>query len=218
MPSQKSQTLNKVRIWNGVNHRCGTHPSRVHAPAPMHMHPCIHTHTNLLTCTCACTPAHTCMCMHALPGFVCEEGGSDASNISYTSSQVGNLENFNYLTFIVLEMSLNTITIFQMFQKYSMVKVVYIIGTPKDGSQQQKLLKEQKTHCDMIQFNFQDSYHNQTIKTGFSIQYFYRNLWDKKIGPPHFLVKGDDDIFVNIPGLVSLVGSYHEQRWAFHLK
>ena len=93
-----------------------------------------------------------------------------------------------------------------------MVKVVFVLGRPKNSSHQVELLAEHKKHCDIIQFNFEDHYYRLTLKTSFSIQYFYRNSWSETQGPPSFMAKGDDDIFVDIPKLVKVIDSYAEQR------
>ena len=92
-----------------------------------------------------------------------------------------------------------------------MMKVVYVIGTPKDSHQQEKLMEEQKKNCDLIQFKFQDSYYNATIKTSMSLQYFYRYHWSPTEGPPYFMLNGDDDIFVNVPQLMELAESYSKK-------
>ena len=99
------------------------------------------------------------------------------------------------------------------FQKYPEVKVVFALGIPKDPHQQKKLEEEQSIKCDLIQFKHIDNYHNTTLKTAHSVQYFYRNNWDSNHGPPDFLMKGDDDIYINIPQLVKTVKPFLQSNW-----
>ena len=96
-----------------------------------------------------------------------------------------------------------------------MVKVAFVVGLPSHPDQQEKLQLEQKLNCDIIQVNVLDSYSNATLKTANSIQYFYRNNWDDKNGPPNFMVRGDDDIYVNVPKMVEVADKYHKQRFVF---
>ena len=94
-----------------------------------------------------------------------------------------------------------------------MVKVAFVVGIPNHPQEQEKLELEQSLYCDILQVNVQESYYNLTLKTAYSIQYFYRNNWNEEHGPPDFLMKGDDDIYVNIPKLVALANSYNDKRY-----
>lgn len=59
---------------------------------------------------------------------------------------------------------------------------------------------ESSTHNDIIQENFYDSYNNLTIKSIIMLKWLLNNCNRGK-----FLMKTDDDMFVNLPLLVKLL-------------
>lgn len=108
----------------------------------------------------------------------------------------------------------NRQTWMKFLRDFPFVKVNFVIGLPRNASQQLNLWKEQQNHCDLIQFNFIDSYYNATVKTAHSIQYFYRYPWNETSTPPEFMLRGDDDIYVNIPKLVEVLNPYLTKRYS----
>ena len=90
-----------------------------------------------------------------------------------------------------------------VIQEYPTVMVIYLLGTVDDMMEQVLLEREQEKYCDLLQFHLRDSYYNATLKTQFAIQYFYKNDWDPTHGPPAYFLRGDDDIFFNIPKFYS---------------
>lgn len=105
----------------------------------------------------------------------------------------------------------NRQTWMKFLKDFPSVKVNFVIGLPKNALQQEELWKEQHKHCDMIQFNFVDTYFNSTVKMAHSVEYFYRYPWDENSGPPEFMLKGDDDIYVNIKKMIEVLDPFLKQ-------
>ncbi|XP_019618622.1 PREDICTED: beta-1,3-galactosyltransferase 1-like [Branchiostoma belcheri] len=77
------------------------------------------------------------------------------------------------------------------------IKTVFAVGTTNDASTQQGLHYENKIHKDIIQEDFLDSYKNLTLKTVMCLK------WASEFCPnAKFVLKADDDTFVNIFSLV----------------
>ncbi|XP_062874035.1 beta-1,3-galactosyltransferase 2 [Trichomycterus rosablanca] len=76
---------------------------------------------------------------------------------------------------------------------------VFFIGQPKenDPKHQEDLQKESKTHLDIVQMDFLDTYHNLTIKTMMMM-----NWLDTHCPTAQYAMKIDADIFLNVPYLV----------------
>nr|XP_060616680.1 beta-1,3-galactosyltransferase 4-like [Anolis sagrei ordinatus] len=76
------------------------------------------------------------------------------------------------------------------------VQICFVLGLPREPSLQMVLEQEAAEHQDLVQGRFLDSYGNLTLKTlslmGWAATHCPGTL---------FLVKVDDDIFLNLPGL-----------------
>ena len=91
----------------------------------------------------------------------------------------------------------------KLLEKYPEIKVIHVLGTPN----QEEMLKlnetdfknELKTYCDMVQFDFIDSYLNITLDTTsilkFALSWENLNL--------DYLVIADDDTYINLPELIN---------------
>ncbi|NXX47410.1 B3GT4 galactosyltransferase, partial [Tricholaema leucomelas] len=70
-------------------------------------------------------------------------------------------------------------------------------------SGQASLLSEWETHGDLLQGDFRDSYSNLTLKTLLLLR------WAAAHCPSAaFLLKADDDVFVNLPSLTSYLSTF----------
>eukprot|EP00058_Branchiostoma_floridae_P012193 XP_002597681.1 hypothetical protein BRAFLDRAFT_58514 [Branchiostoma floridae] len=80
---------------------------------------------------------------------------------------------------------------------WTVIRTVFAVGLTPIASTQRLLEQESTTHKDIIQENFVDSYRNLTIKTVMCLK------WASEFCPnAKFVLKTDDDTFVNIFNLV----------------
>ena len=80
------------------------------------------------------------------------------------------------------------------------MRVVFLIGLTKKKEIQAELEKENKMHGDLVQGNFLDTYHNLTHKGVMGFKWVTENCRQAK-----FIVKVDDDVFVNTLQMVDNV-------------
>ena len=82
----------------------------------------------------------------------------------------------------------------------SNMRYIFILGETSDIALFQKLIKEAEEYKDIVIANFQDTYRNLTLKT---IAGFH---WANNHCPhAQFVMKTDDDIYVNILGLLDVL-------------
>lgn len=106
------------------------------------------------------------------------------------------------------------------------VKIVYLIGQTRSNVTQTRIYEENEMHNDLIQESFLDSYNNLTLKTVMMLKWvngscahkgsvfflgayfakwlndnFPRSTWFAV----QFLMKCDDDTFVNVPNLLHVL-------------
>jgi hypothetical protein len=79
----------------------------------------------------------------------------------------------------------------------SIVNVFFVIAEPKDEKTQKELESEAFINKDIIQFGFQDSYYNVTLKHFALLRWAHENCLHSK-----YILKTDDDIIVNIEHLL----------------
>lgn len=89
----------------------------------------------------------------------------------------------------------------------SVIKVVFLLGVPNDKGVQEALQLESDTYADIVQENFVDSYRNLTYKAIEGLKWITSNCRHAK-----FILKSDDDIFVNMFNLVGHLKSMLEFR------
>ncbi|XP_067662407.1 beta-1,3-galactosyltransferase 5-like [Haliotis asinina] len=83
------------------------------------------------------------------------------------------------------------------FKMQANLKLVFLFGLDASPADHQ-LAEEQKTHADIVQGNFIDSYKNLTLKTVAMLQ------WYKQFCPlARYVMKVDDDVFVETDNLLS---------------
>ena len=92
------------------------------------------------------------------------------------------------------------VTLYQTHQ----MRMVFLLGVPKNGSLNAKIQKESTQHGDIVQGNFIDDYHNLTHKGVMGLRWVTENCRQAK-----FIVKVDDDVFVNTLLLIeNLLGKF----------
>lgn len=84
-----------------------------------------------------------------------------------------------------------------------LIETLFILGLPTGtdaAHQQEKLKQENQQHHDLIQSNFQDSYHNLTIKSMIMLEWLAANCVKTS-----YVMKIDSDIFLHVKNLVKLL-------------
>ncbi|KAL3857930.1 hypothetical protein ACJMK2_012555 [Sinanodonta woodiana] len=80
------------------------------------------------------------------------------------------------------------------------MRVLFIVGLPQESSVQKRLQIENDQHGDIVQGNFIDDYHNLTHKGVMGFKWISENCKNVK-----YVIKIDDDVFVNIFYLIETV-------------
>ena len=85
----------------------------------------------------------------------------------------------------------------------------FFVGRPMNETIQSTLEKESSDHGDLIQVDLTDTYLNLTLKTVSLISWAF-----KRCGQVRFVVKCDDDVFVNVENLAKafLVNLYDDSN------
>ncbi|NXV58540.1 B3GT4 galactosyltransferase, partial [Molothrus ater] len=84
-------------------------------------------------------------------------------------------------------------------------RTVFVLGTPRDPQTQRELLAESRQHGDILQGDFQDSYANLTRKTQLLLR------WARACcAAAPFLLKADDDVFVNVPAVATYLATWRD--------
>ncbi|XP_049864716.1 beta-1,3-galactosyltransferase 4-like [Schistocerca gregaria] len=79
-------------------------------------------------------------------------------------------------------------------------RVLFLLGDVGGGERQARLDAENRRHGDLVQGNFRDSYRNMTYKHVMALK------WAAYHCPgARYLLKADDDVFVNAPALLSFL-------------
>ncbi|KAK3609863.1 hypothetical protein CHS0354_015054 [Potamilus streckersoni] len=81
-------------------------------------------------------------------------------------------------------------------------KLVFLLGKGDNSFMQPQIQKESQLYGDIIQGDFQDSYRNLSLKSVFMLHWI-KNYCSNSI----FVLKTDDDVFVNIPNLLETLSS-----------
>ncbi|XP_047118451.1 beta-1,3-galactosyltransferase 1-like [Schistocerca piceifrons] len=87
-------------------------------------------------------------------------------------------------------------------EKASAIRVAFLLGVLKHNTLQEQVEKESVLHKDIIQEDFLDTYYNLTLKTVMLLKWTIKNC-------PfvHYIMKADDNTFINIESLVHLLHS-----------
>ncbi|XP_015258501.1 PREDICTED: N-acetyllactosaminide beta-1,3-N-acetylglucosaminyltransferase 3-like [Cyprinodon variegatus] len=96
------------------------------------------------------------------------------------------------------------------------IRRVFILGTTGSGEEKEKgnnLLKvEQEDFKDILQWDFNDTFHNLTLKQTLFLQWMERNCPNVR-----FLLNGDDDVFAHTENMVKYLQSLPDNDGSKHL-
>ena len=92
------------------------------------------------------------------------------------------------------------------------MSLVFLLGATSSKNQQAMLEKESRQHGDIVQEDFVDSYRNLTLKSVAMLKWV--NL---HCSSATFVLKSDDDMYVNVTNLLSALRRERESRPAFVL-
>jgi len=81
------------------------------------------------------------------------------------------------------------------------IRLIFLVGELPNTSHQNNIFGEQKRFGDILQGDFSDTYYNLTIKSLYMLKWFHHKCY-KKV---QYLMKVDDDMYVNIPQVQNLV-------------
>lgn len=95
-------------------------------------------------------------------------------------------------------------------QKDPRVRLFFLLGAVKSPSLQTQLELENTRFGDIIQGNFLDTYRNLTYKHVMALKWFTYNCPNVK-----FLLKADDDVFINTPVLYNLLETDYKNKEDF---
>lgn len=87
------------------------------------------------------------------------------------------------------------------------VNVLFIIGTTRDKELEKSIDDEVKLYGDIIRGKFYDSYSNLTLKTISTLEWMDKYCFNAK-----FLLKTDDDMFINIPRLLLFIDKHYNDK------
>uniref|UniRef100_A0A1L8E185 Hexosyltransferase n=3 Tax=Nyssomyia neivai TaxID=330878 RepID=A0A1L8E185_9DIPT len=81
------------------------------------------------------------------------------------------------------------------------MKVIFLLGVTTSNETQGQIVAESEQYGDIVQENFIDSYNNLTLKTVMLLKWVTNNCIDRV----RFVMKCDDDVFVNVPNLLHIL-------------
>ncbi|KAG5341871.1 B3GN5 glucosaminyltransferase, partial [Acromyrmex heyeri] len=93
------------------------------------------------------------------------------------------------------------------FGQRSDMSVLFMLGTTLDSRVETILRKEQNMYNDVIRGRFLDSYSNLTLKTISTLEWV-----DTYCSKVKYLLKTDDDMFINVPRLLAFVYKHVKDR------
>jgi hypothetical protein len=84
------------------------------------------------------------------------------------------------------------------------IKIAFLVGT---SNEDEKIMAENYVYSDIIRGKFVDSYNNLTLKTISMLEWV-----DKECPKASFILKTDDDMFINVPKLLSFTEKKHGDK------
>jgi len=87
------------------------------------------------------------------------------------------------------------------------VAVAFCVGTTSKQDVASAIYQEVETYGDVVQGNFVDSYDNLTLKTVSILEWI-----DNYCPRAKFILKTDDDMFINVPKLLEFIDSHEKTR------
>ena len=119
---------------------------------------------------------------------------------------------YNYLQRQTIRETWSDASVVKDFQNtpFYNVKHVFILGTPADRSIQDRIEAEHRLNRDIVQQDFQDSYHNLTLKTLMGLD------WAQSMCPTaRYVIKVDDDIYLNPQAFIHYMDTLNKPRTVF---
>ncbi|XP_059614862.1 beta-1,3-galactosyltransferase 5 [Phlebotomus argentipes] len=86
-------------------------------------------------------------------------------------------------------------------------RLLFLLGTVASADDQLDLVEENQEYGDLIQGNFIDAYRNMTYKHAMALKWFTYSCPEA-----HFLLKTDDDVFVNSPTMFDFLENGVDRR------
>lgn len=93
------------------------------------------------------------------------------------------------------------------FKQRNDVAIAFILGSTEDSKLNQSIMAEADLYGDIIVSHFFDTYNNLTLKTISILEWV--DTYCNKI---KYVLKTDDDMFINIPKLLSFVGKHANDK------
>nr|XP_045604376.1 beta-1,3-galactosyltransferase 1-like isoform X1 [Procambarus clarkii] len=90
----------------------------------------------------------------------------------------------------------------------SHAKLAFLLANPHDTRLQTQVVEESRTYGDILQEDFVDSYMNLTLKSVMGLK--WASTYCQQA---HFVMKTDDDMFINIPKLITYLQEARRSRW-----
>ena len=87
------------------------------------------------------------------------------------------------------------------------ISILFILGSTSNVKIEKILQREEDMYGDMIRGNFVDSYSNLTLKTISILEWV--DLYCSEV---HFILKTDDDMFINVPRLLSFINKHKKDK------
>ncbi|XP_074618648.1 beta-1,3-galactosyltransferase 5-like [Acropora palmata] len=90
-------------------------------------------------------------------------------------------------------------------------KTIFMLGQTRNSNHSKQLLREEAYYGDLIRADYFEDYWNQTLKIEMGFE------WAAKYCNFTFLLKADDDVFVNTPALLSLLDNTKTPKTGLYL-
>ncbi|KAL2714564.1 hypothetical protein V1478_015749 [Vespula squamosa] len=87
------------------------------------------------------------------------------------------------------------------------ISILFMLGATLDSKVEKVLEREQKIYDDIIRGKFLDSYSNLTLKTISILEWV-----DSYCSKVKFVLKTDDDMFINVPRLLAFINKHAKDR------
>ncbi|KAG5846217.1 hypothetical protein ANANG_G00147450 [Anguilla anguilla] len=81
------------------------------------------------------------------------------------------------------------------------VCTVFLLGRAEQGVDQAAVLEESRRHGDILQWDFRESFFNVTLKE----LLFWRWFCPERLGAARYVLRTDDDVFVDVGGVLALL-------------
>ncbi|XP_018327137.1 beta-1,3-galactosyltransferase 5-like [Agrilus planipennis] len=91
------------------------------------------------------------------------------------------------------------------------VKIIFMVGQTSDEKVQSEVRNEQNLYHDVVQGHFMDTYNNLTLKTVFMLEWLSINCPNTA-----FVLKTDEDMFINVPKLLDYLSTKDPKERTFH--